>query len=332
MCHHKYYTTFEKEMLFKSLLAGYTQKEIAQMLGKHPSSVSREIKRGTDENGEYSPFLSEERNKKALSKRGRKNILANNPELKALIKTKIQDEQWSPEELADRLKLENHKITISFNTIYREIHKRTFDDPGTRKENKGFSKQLRRNGRPYKSSSKTEKRGRIIITNDIKARPIEANNRTEIGHFELDSIAGKRNGVSILIAVDRTSRFIKAKLCPQQKSRYVLEALIEMFKDEPSSRLKSFTPDRGKEFSFHPQVTERLGVEFYFPEARHPWERGTNERLNADLREYFPKRKEINTTDEELQEIVNKINLRPRKCLGNLTPFEVYYGVKLQLI
>lgn len=332
MCHHKYYTIFDKECLLKYLLLGYKQNVIAELLGKHPSSVSREIKRGTDKNGEYSLVLSEKRSKKEMSKRGRKRKLAENPELKNLIKDKIKNLQWSPEELADRMKLENYKDTVSVSTIYREIYKRTFDDPGTRKDNKGFNKNLRRKGTPYRNRSKEEKRGKILITNPIETRPKEANERIEIGHFELDSVCGKKSSASILTAVDRKSRFLKAALCPMQKSEYVLKAILKLFKNDTPDKLKSFTPDRGKEFSFHPRITEKLGIPFYFPNAHHPWERGTNERLNSDLREYFPKRKEIKSTDKKLQEIVKKINLRPRKCLGNLTPFEVYYEIKLQLI
>lgn len=330
MCHHIYFTTFDKEMLFKYLIEGKKQKEIAELLGKNPSSISREIKKGLNDNGDYSPSLSNERTKKNLSNRGRKRILSKHKRLKNKIKNKIIKDKWSPEEIANRLKKNKAKIQISFSTIYREIHKRTFDNP--KNKNKGFIWHLRRQGKAYKDSSKTEKRGVILITNPIETRPIEANNRMEIGHFELDTVCGKKNGACVLTAVDRKSRFLKATLCEMQRSRYIYNGIIRLFKDDNPEMLKSFTPDRGKEFSFHPQVTKELGIEFYFPNAHHPWERGTNERINADLREFFPRRKAIDTTEERLQEIVMSINLRPRKCLGYLTPFEVYYGVKLQLI
>ncbi len=90
--------------------------------------------------------------------------------------------------------------------------------------------------------------------------------------------------------------------------------------------LRSITPDRGKEFAQHRLVTEALGVEFYFPEPHQPWTRGTNENTNGLLREYFPKHQDINQWSEvDIQQVINKLNLRPRKCLGWKTPYEVYF-------
>ncbi len=87
--------------------------------------------------------------------------------------------------------------------------------------------------------------------------------------------------------------------------------------------LRSITPDRGKEFAQHRLVTEALGVEFYFPEPHQPWTRGTNENTNGLLREYFPKHQDINQWSEvDIQQVINKLNLRPRKCLGWKTPYE----------
>ncbi len=96
--------------------------------------------------------------------------------------------------------------------------------------------------------------------------------------------------------------------------------------------LKSVTPDRGKEFAFHAKVTEELGVQFYFPPPHHPWERGTNENTNGLIREYLPKGKSMDdVTDAYIESIEKKINLRPRKCLGYKTPYELFYGRELHL-
>lgn len=97
--------------------------------------------------------------------------------------------------------------------------------------------------------------------------------------------------------------------------------------------LHSITPDRGKEFSKHTKVTEALdGVKFYFPKPHQPWQRGTNENINGLLREYFPKGKDITgIPDDYIQEKIDKLNLRPRKCLGYKTPYEVYFSKTLHL-
>lgn len=105
--------------------------------------------------------------------------------------------------------------------------------------------------------------------------------------------------------------------------------MIELLKEQP---LKSITPDRGKEFSKHAEISKELNlVEFYFPFPHHPWQRGTNENTNGLLREYFPKTKDIYQTDEYVESKIQEINLRPRKCLNWKTPYEVYHSTELQL-
>lgn len=97
--------------------------------------------------------------------------------------------------------------------------------------------------------------------------------------------------------------------------------------------LKSITPDRGKEFAKHEQITEELKVKFFFPPSHQPWQRGTNENSNGLLREYFPKGQDITPfTQAQIQAVVDKLNLRPRKCLNWKTPYEVYFGKVLQLV
>lgn len=117
----------------------------------------------------------------------------------------------------------------------------------------------------------------------------------------------------------------------KKKSALVKEATIQLLKEEP---LCTITPDRGKEFTAHPDITEELNqVQFYFPLPRHPWDRGTNENTNGLLREYFPKGKDLTDIPEEyIQEKVDELNKRPRKCLGYKTPYEVYYSETLHLI
>lgn len=107
--------------------------------------------------------------------------------------------------------------------------------------------------------------------------------------------------------------------------------MIRKLKGQP---LHSITPDRGKEFAKHAAVTTVLnGVQFYFPSPHHPWQRGTNENTNGLLREYFPKGKDLTTVwDEYIQQQINELNQRPRKCLGYRTPYEVYFSKMLHLV
>lgn len=117
-------------------------------------------------------------------------------------------------------------------------------------------------------------------------------------------------------------------------SLFVKDKFIELFSSIHPSRVKSITPDRGKEFSKHSEITKALnGVPFYFPDSHAPWQRGTNENTNGLLREYLPKNKEMDSvTDETIDQYILKLNLRPRKCLHWKTPYEIFFGVTLHLI
>ncbi|MGL9756913.1 IS30 family transposase [Enterococcus sp. DIV0197] len=117
-------------------------------------------------------------------------------------------------------------------------------------------------------------------------------------------------------------------------SLFVKDTFIELFSSIHPSRVKSITPDRGKEFSKHSEITKALnGVPFYFPDPHAPWQRGTNENTNGLLREYLPKNKEMDSvTDEAIDQYILKLNLRPRKYLHWKTPYEIFFGVTLHFI
>ncbi|MFB8448864.1 IS30 family transposase [Enterococcus thailandicus] len=117
-------------------------------------------------------------------------------------------------------------------------------------------------------------------------------------------------------------------------SLFVKDTFIELFSSIHPSRVKSITPDRGKEFSKHSEITKALnGVPFYFPDPHAPWQRGTNENTNGLLREYLPKNKEMDSvTDEAIDQYILKLNLRSRKYLHWKTPYEIFFGVTLHLI
>ena len=142
-------------------------------------------------------------------------------------------------------------------------------------------------------------------------------------------MAGKTGKACLLTLTDRKSRYLLCRKIPKKNAQCVKQAMIELLKDEP---LQSITPDRGKEFSKHPEISQQLSlVEFYFPLPHHPWQRGTNENTNGLLREYFPKTKDIDQSDSYIEAKIEEINRRPRKCLNWKTPYEVYHSVELHL-
>jgi IS30 family transposase len=252
------------------------------------------------------------------------------PILFQTVKEKFLEHQWSPEQIAGRLALERKQTVISYATIYRAIYSGMFDTGPRPHGCRGVIRKLRHRGKTRHTKSHEERRGKIRISNDISQRPAGAANRSRLGHWEGDTVAGVKGKACLVTLVDRKSRYLVGGKAEAKKADAVNEVMIQALRTEP---LHSITPDRGKEFAKHAEVTAALDqVKFYFPLPHHPWERGTNENTNGLLREYFPKGKDISDIpDSYIQEKFDELNKRPRKCLGYRTPFEVYHSKLLHL-
>lgn len=317
----------EREMLLIHLTQGLSICAIAKLLGRNKSTISRELARNADN---YLPSKAQARYKRRR-KKCRPHKLLENPELFALVKKLFLERHWSPEQIAARLKLENYPIQISYKTIYRAIYAGMFDTPEQKRSegNRGAIRKLRHRGKPRRPKGYVSNRGKIPISNELGERPVEANERSRFGDWEADTIVGFNRKSGLLTLVDRKSRFLFAEKLTRLGSKEVKTAMIKALDGQP---VHSITPDRGREFQLHGEVTAALGVPFYFPPAHQPWQRGTNENTNGLLREYFPKGYDFNTiTDEQLQAVVDQLNHRPRKCLGYRTPAEVYFSTMLHL-
>lgn len=328
MNHYKHFTLKEREMIKHYVDIGKKQSEIAILLGHNKSSISRELKRNSLD-GEYFPCDAHSLylQRRTLCKPKRK---LDNPDIYKCVRNLFLKHQWSPEQISARLKIENYKYTISYNTIYRGIYSGLFDDPGLSHGNRGAIRKLRHRGKSRHTKNYEERRGKIAISNLITDRPQIANDRERIGDWEADTVLGRTGKACLVTLTDRKSRYLLCKKISKRNSTEVKQAMIELLKDQP---LESITPDRGKEFSKHLEISKELNlVEFYFPFPHHPWQRGTNENTNGLLREYFPKTKDIYQTDEYIESKIQEINLRPRKCLNWKTPYEVYRSTELQLI
>ena len=330
MSHYKHITPNEREKILLLFSQNYSITYIANSLGRNKSTISRELSRNSV-CGEYSAVAAQAAYLKRRDKcRPRKKL--DDPVIFEKVREKFLNHQWSPEEISGRLRLENADISISYSTIYRGIYAGVFDTPEERRShgNRGAKRKLRHRGKTRHTKGHTEKRGKIVVSNELKDRPEEANGRTRVGDWEGDTVLGKRDGTCLVTLVDRKSRFLLSRKSAKKSSEYVRDAVILCLKDQP---LFSITPDRGKEFARHAEISEALnGVQFYFPLPRHPWQRGTNENTNGLLREYFPKGTDFSKISNEYIQIkVDELNKRPRKCLGYLTPYEVFYSILLHL-
>ena len=159
----------------------------------------------------------------------------------------------------------------------------------------------------------------------ISERPTEANDRSQFGHWEGDTIIGGTKQVAIRSEVERKTRFLKARKVAGTAAKPALEAQLVMFSRLPAQARRSTTCDNGPEHALHQDLKDKLGMVTYFARPYHSWERGTNERTNGMVRRYLPKRTNLETiTATDLGDIVAEINNRPMALLGYHTPAEAW--------
>ena len=275
-------------------------------------------------------MMAEQKYRKRRKRCRRKKRLSD-PALYELVREKFLEQQWSPEQIEGRLRLENYPDPPSYKTIYRAIYAGMFDTKEQKRSegNRGMIRRLRHRGKPRKTKNPDSRRGKMTISHSIEERPEAANTRSRLGDWEADTVIGKAGGPRLVTLVDRKSRYLLCRKVPTERMDEVAQAMIDCLEGYPC---ESITPDRGKEFSRHGRVTEATGAEFYFALPRHPWQRGTNENTNGLLREYFPKKTDLaNVSGKKVQVVEDKLNHRPRKCLGYLSPFEVLFRTPLHL-
>lgn len=334
MSHYKHLTIEERESLYLGKNQGKSIREIARELGRSPSTISRELARNKHSHRPYSPSAAQRRYTNCKKNCGRKAILSTE-ENRDIIRKLIGEYEWSPEQIEHRLALEGSTLKISYATIYRALKNGLLDGGSlwhVRKCDR-YLFHLRRKGKPRKKNNAVNKQGKIHIEYTISQRPAAANDRSEFGHWESDTVIGKRGEALLLTQVERKSRFLMAAKIPDAAAETVKEAMIAQFQQLPPEMRKSVTPDRGHEFAKYAEVSETVEqIPFYFADPYSPWQRGSNENTNGLLRQYYPKHTSIDgVSADDLASVVEKLNHRPRKCLGWLSPYEVFYKTVLHL-
>ncbi len=296
--------------------AGLNQKEIAEELAVHPSTISRELRRHRDEIKGYNPELAQIRSTKKHKQKSKRESLTARVEKYIRVKLK---QDWSPEQISGRMKIDIG-ITVVHETIYRFIY--------ANKANGGrLYKLLRHKNKKYhKRSNDYKARGVIIDRVMIDKRPRIVEKKSRVGDLEIDTVIGKNHVGALVTVVDRKSKFTLIKNVPSKQADVVTKALIEMI--TPIKAIThTITSDNGKEFAYHKEVSAALDVDFYFANPYHSWERGLNEHTNGLIRQYLPKKSEfIDVSKDEIIMIQNRLNHRPRKVLGYKTPYEVFFS------
>lgn len=323
MKRYKHLTISERESLANGLLLGTKLTDIAKAMGRDKSTLSREISRGKLGKSGYRALTAQGllEQRKQIAKRPKK--ILNNPLLESEIHKYLR-RRWSPEQIANRLKLE-YPTDLSMQISHESIYTYLFCLPKgeLRKELLSYLRQHIRTRR--KRGNIHSKRGQIPNMISIEERPKEVQSRTIPGHWEGDLIIGKDKSSALGTLVERTTRTTVLVPLRQKDAKSVRRAFQREVKKLPNQMKLSLTYDRGKEMSQHQLFTKNTQVQVYFAHPNAPWERGTNENTNGLLRQYFPKGKTdfSKLNRKEIKAVQDSLNGRPRKVLGYLTPFEV---------
>ena len=318
MRHYKHLSADERDRIAELHARHEKVSSIARDIGRDKSTVSRELARN-GRHGRYCALKAQERaDERRKACRPKRRL--DDPALAREVRSRIVDDHWSPEQIDGRLRLERGRCVVSSATIYRAVNEGRMDAPGAR-GSEPVRRHLRRKGKKARRG-REETRGRIRISHDISERPAEAGGRSRLGDWEDDTVVGP-GGACLVGIVDRASSLLVGGKAGAHTAEAVGRVEVASLRGRP---LETVTPDRGKEFANHAQVSEALGgVQFYFCEPHHPWQKPSVENTNGLIREFFPKGTDFSkVTDEEVQHVFDMINDRPRKVLGFRTANEVY--------
>jgi len=292
--------------------AGLNQNEIANVLNRSPSTISRELNRNRGKRG-YRPkqahYKSEER--RAVNARQIDDATWQ-------FAQEMLSIQWSPEQISGH-------VYISPETVYQRVY-------ADKRAGGLLWKNLRCQKQRKKRYGKMDRRGSIPNRLSIDDRPTIVDERKRIGDWEADTVIGKNHKQAIVSIVERKTGLTLIRKVERKTAQAVSQAMIGLLKPF-LNKVHTITSDNGKEFAGHEDIANRLQADFYFAHPYSSWERGTNENTNGLIRQYFPKNRDFTTiTQQEIDMAMDRLNNRPRKRLGYLSPNQVFFksGVALQ--
>lgn len=309
---YTHFTLKERICLEEMLKFGKKISEIAEILGRDRSTIYREIKRNRNQQDRYNSWGAYSKSVFRRKASIRKPRIQADSELFRFISDRLA-EFWSPEMIARCWNAMHPNNRIAFATIYRAVRKGIFKNitPKT---------HFRRRGK--KKYAKRSKFNTIRPEHTIHERSEVIEKRERCGDWEGDTVCGGQGKGGLLTLVDRKSRFLIAILIPNFNSETIRAAMLNALKEYHPY---SITLDNGAEFAKFREFEQQLSTTVYFADPHSPWQRGTNESTNDQLRFWFPKGFDFRTISQnDVDEVVAIINARPRKCLGDKSPAEVF--------
>ncbi len=292
--------------------AGHKQTQIAVLVGCHKSTISRELHRNRGQKG-YRHHQANELAYDRQCEAYRSRIAWQTwQQVERLLR-----QEWSPEQIAGRLKREKQP-RVSHEWIYLYVY-------ADKRRGGTLHQHLRSQKKQRKRYSGYIRRGQIPNRISIDKRPKIVASKGRFGDWEADTIVGARHKGGILSAVERKSKLTRLRKLATKGAAEMRHTSVELL-GPLAARVHTITVDNGKEFCEHEQIAAGLQARVYFAHSYASWERGLNENTNGLVRQYFPKKYEFaRITNQDLQQVEDLLNNRPRKTLGYRTPNEVFF-------
>ena len=304
-------TEHQRYQIYALKKAGHKQKTIASLIVVNKSTISRELRRNTGLRG-YRPRQA---HTLALHRKTSK------------YKSRITKESWkdidlllesdlSPEQISVWLK-KNTDTKVSHEWIYAHIRQ-------DKQSGGNLYTHLRCKKKRRKKYGSNSLQGQIVNRVSIEDRPKIVDFKVRIGDWEIDTIIGANHKQAIVTLTERYTRFTLMAKVKHRTASQVAKVTITMLTPYMLN-LHTITADNGKEFANHEEISKELKADFYFAHPYSSYERGLNENTNCLIRQYFPKGSDFKSiTSEDTEKVVNKLNNRPRKCLGFKTPNQLF--------
>ena len=307
----------ERERISVLKAEGRGPSEIGRLLERDRKTIERELVRNGPpvRQGYYLPHKAHERAKVRKQAAGQREWLKSS-ELQEHVESCLKL-GWSPELISGRLKQQGHSETVNHESIYQWVYEKRPDLIGyltrrhKQRHKKGHSRKHRKSHIP----------NRISITERSEA----ANQRDEFGHWEADAMVSRANKVATQVLVERKSRYLKLTQVEQKTASLTSAVINRRLAQYPQAVRLSITYDNGSENTEHERVNKVIGTLSFFCAPYHSWEKGTVENTIGLVRRFIPKRTDLaKLTKMDIHFVEQRLNNRPRKCLGFQTPTEVF--------
>jgi transposase, IS30 family len=322
----KHFSIEEREKIQELLWQKTSIRSIARVIGRCPSSISREINRNIPLQRSYKPRVANVRALERRKNRGRKMRLKNGF-IRRYVVAGLKS-GMSPEQISGRLHLEYPNESISHEAIYQYIFSQVYRNGWglIRNGYHDLRKYLkRRHNRRGQKGMRHVQRVFRPKGPSIDDRPKEIETRKTLGHWETDSMISKKSKVGLNTLVERKTGLVLISKINDRSAKNTKETVVRRLSVIPKECRQTVTSDNGTENFEYDKIQTEINILWFFAHPYHSWERGTNENTNGLIRWYFPKGTDFATiTDDDIKAVEAALNNRPRKRLGWKTPLEAF--------